>query len=100
VQGSHTYARAGSFTYSVTVRDDSSTSYDAIVLTGSATVLPNPVPPPTGTFTLAAVPVSGSEATPLANVLVATFTNADPTDPASCPTVAINWGDGSTLRPP
>ncbi len=81
VKGSHTYSEEGS--YAVTVTIDSS-----LVLNGTGNVSDADL---TGT----AQSISGTVGTPISNVLVATFTDANPGAPVADFTATIKWGDGA-----
>ena len=86
VAGSHTYAeQAASETIHVTVSDGTNT----ITLNASAKVNDAPL-------SAAGVPVSIQQSLTLANVAVATFTDAGGADAVSDYTATIDWGDGTT----
>jgi hypothetical protein len=83
---SHTYLEEGKYTVNVTLKHDA---------------LPS-VKTPSKTITIADAPLTGyskslsaTHGVPLTNVVVASFTDADPGGAVSDYTATINWGDGS-----
>jgi streptogramin lyase len=88
VSGSHTYAEEGSYAPSVQVSD----------IGGSQLSLPGV------SVTVADAPLTAQgkflaapHGTPLSNVFVASFTDADPNGQLGDYTASIDWGDGSAL---
>jgi hypothetical protein len=91
VNGSHTYASAGTDTITVSVADDFPGTANASG-TSTATIAARTL---MGTMVLA----SATEATALPNsTTVATFTDTDTSDMAGDFTATINWGDGVTTN--
>ncbi|MGI0088280.1 MAG: beta strand repeat-containing protein [Nitrosotalea sp.] len=86
VSGTHTYAEEGTYTLSITINDNDGTS---AAVPGTATVADAPLTAAGGsTFTA----ITG---TSTGNLMVATFTDANPTAVSSDFTATINWGDGN-----
>jgi hypothetical protein len=90
VNGTHTYTEEGSFPISTTVNDDSPSSLAATGVS-AATVADAPL-------TATAVTLNPQEGVPSSNVIVATFTDPDPTDGEHMAdySATISWGDGAT----
>jgi hypothetical protein len=86
VAGTHQYAEGGYYTISILVADDGG---QTITIGASTTVADAPL-------TASAVTFGGTEGAAVSNLLVATFTDADPNGTASDYTATINWGDGDT----
>ena len=87
VTGTHTYALAGNYTFSVQVTDPSGTKGSA---TGTATVSAQTG----GPANMAARPVAAVANLSFTNATLATFTDSDPNATASDFTASVNWGDG------
>lgn len=87
VQGSHTYSEEGNFPMSVTVADDAPGTA-TLTINGTVTVADAPL-------TANPVSIDGIEGTPLTNVDVATFTDADPLGVSSDFLATVDWGDGA-----
>jgi hypothetical protein len=86
VTSSHTYADEGSYSVTVTIKDDGAGTATATV-TRTATVAENDV------LTGTAAAISATEGQAANGVTVATFTDSNPSAPASDFTASINWGD-------
>jgi hypothetical protein len=82
---SHPYADGGNFTVAVTIKDagGSSSSVNSTAAVTDAALTP------TGKT------VKATEGTAF-NGVIATFTDANPNDPATAYTAVIHWGDGNT----
>jgi hypothetical protein len=89
VQGSHSYTSSGTQPIVVTLSHDAAAN-------ATATSTADIAAPITPAITVAALAVTGSEATSLSNVEVATFTVPGTTMSASDFTATIDWGDGTT----
>ena len=98
IQGSHAYARAGSYNVKVTIIDDQGDSAEVTAI-ARATTAPTTTPPPTssGGLSVESLPSNSSAAagdlipvTPLAS-----FVPPAPGDSATDYTATIDWGDGS-----
>jgi hypothetical protein len=85
VQGTHSYALAGSYTLTVTVAKGSNNT-----LSVSSSVLVADAP-----LTLLANNVSPTEGQALTNVPVAIFVDANPSASSSEDTPTVRWGDGT-----
>ena len=84
VNGTHTYAKEGTFNLSVRIADMSG---NFAVATATATVADAPL-------TAMGKPISATRGIPF-SALVATFTDADPTGNVTEFSATINWGDGT-----
>jgi hypothetical protein len=89
VLGSHDYTEEGSFSISVAISDKGGASTST---TSTATVVDAPL------FSQGSS-ITGIEGNSTGNVLVATFTDADPNGAVNDYTATINWGDGTAATP-
>jgi hypothetical protein len=89
VRTPHTYAKAGSYTVTVSVLDSNSGQWATV--TGSATVLDNP-----GTFSLSGVDVVATAGIPFTHV-VGILHDSNANAAAANLTATISWGDGTAL---
>jgi hypothetical protein len=89
VTGTNTYASAGVFTVTVTIKDVGGNTATAV---STANVQSSQVDPP---ITGRALSLSATEGVPAVAVTVATFTDPDPLATAGDYRAMITWGDGS-----
>jgi hypothetical protein len=89
VRTAHTYAKAGSYTLTVSVLDSNTNQWATV--TGSATVMDNP-----GTFSLSGVDVAATAGVPFTHV-IGILHDSDPNAAAGNLTATISWGDGTAL---
>ena len=87
VFGTHTYAEEGSDTIKVTITDTN------IGVSAQTTSLDKTTDAP---LTAQGETLSATQGTPLTNVVLATFTDADPKGTTTDYTAAITWGDGTS----
>ncbi|WP_406699414.1 Ig-like domain-containing protein [Singulisphaera sp. Ch08] len=87
VNGSHTYANAGSYATKVTI---TSLGGSVTVATGSATVADAPL-------TAQVASLSATQGVALVNATVASFTDAGGAESVDHYSATINWGDGTPL---
>ncbi|HEX4794584.1 MAG TPA: hypothetical protein VH370_12365 [Humisphaera sp.] len=88
VHGTHTYNKEGVYPVSVNVADDAP---------GTATITINDnVAVADAALTASPVSIDGIEGSPLTNIDVATFTDADPFGAAPDFLATVNWGDGTS----
>ena len=86
VTGSNTYKNAGTYQVTTTITDRLGAIANA---KSTATVADAPL-------TSQGVPLTVGAGVPLSNILLATFTDADPNGKLSDYTASIDWGDGTT----
>jgi hypothetical protein len=90
---SHQYTNDGNYTIKVTIKEASDT-------TGSGSVITNTVKVNEAPLTVSPRTVTGTEGFPLAaTAVLATFTDPNPTRPASAYTIQLNYGDGTATVP-
>jgi hypothetical protein len=94
ITGSHTYDYAGNFTARVTIRDDGYSGTQAVSVSLPVTVAASS--PPDSDLSGQAFRLAANEGDPLNHVIVANFTDADPTEVLACFSASISWGDGTT----
>ena len=96
VSGTHTYTTPGTDTISITVTTTGGATTSPSPLTTTADVADAPI-------TASGTSITGDEGISTGNVVIATFTDADPDSTVANFTtgngsVKVNWGDGSALQ--
>ncbi len=105
VAGSHTFTAAGTYKAQVTIRENHAGElalggfgYDPtlnVAQTTSTLTIADPSPAP-APMDIHAVPISGNQGSALTNIVVGTFSDANPAHPVDCHDALIYWGDGSS----